>query len=359
MTDYLRLINYLTFKKILNYLRYKNDIKHRKIVTSSFPIFIAFQSSAYCNSNCKLCPVGLGIKSGEKGYLEFNNYKQIIDEAKKYLINIFFGDWGEPFLNPDIFDMIKYAERNKIVTSASTNLHHFKNEKDLINLLNCGLSYLTISLHGVSQKTYEAYQPNKNFKEIVKKIKIIIDLKKKLKSKKPIIDLMFAISKKNQHEIERMWQFAKELGVNYSMYTASLNLRFYSNDYKKLVELIEEWAQDGNFNLINNTKSGKGTINKFYKTILKERKINFNKLDKVGLTARHFCIDPWTSLVVNWNGTISLCCVDYSKYVMGDTNKESIINIWNNKNYKNIRNYLLNEQIEEYVDIPCRNCIRY
>lgn len=356
---YLKVINYITYKKIKNYLIYKNDVKHRRIITSSFPPSIAVQSSAYCNSNCRLCPVGLGIKGVEKGFLDFDIFKQIIDETKEYLVKVYFGDWGEPFLNPNIFEMIEYAEKNKIATAVSTNLHQVKNENDLINLLDCKLSLLIISLHGVSQETYEAYQPGKNFEETVKKIKTLINLKEKLKRKKPVIELVFAITKKNQHEIEKMWQFSKDLGVDYSMYTASLNLRFYLNNSKKMVRMIKEWAQDDKLDLWDNTSFAKGTINKFYETILKEQKINFNRLDELGLTVRHFCIDPWTSLVVNWDGTVSLCCVDYSKHVMGDTKKESIIKIWNNKNYINVRKYLLNQQIDKQMNYPCINCIRY
>ena len=146
-------IEYLTIKKIANYLKYENDLRKRRIVTSSFPPVITFQPSAYCNTNCQLCPVGLGIKGPERGFLDFKSFRKVIDEAKEYLIQIAFADWGEPFLNPRIFDMIKYAEQNKILTHASTNLHFFKDKRKLNSLLDSELSFLTISLHGVSQET--------------------------------------------------------------------------------------------------------------------------------------------------------------------------------------------------------------
>jgi MoaA/NifB/PqqE/SkfB family radical SAM enzyme len=357
--EYIKLMNYLTYKKIINYLKYKNDLKHKKIITTSFPSAIAIQPSGYCNSNCRLCPVGLNIRGVEKGFLEFDTFKKIIDEVKGYLVKIFFGDWGEPFLNSNIFEMIKYAEKNKIATAVSTNFHQFKNENDLMNLLDCNLSFITISLHGISQKTYEAYQPGKNFEETIIKIKNLINLKKRMKRKKPVIELVFAITKKNQNEIEKMVQFTKNLGVDYSMYTASLNLRFYLKDNNKIIRIIKEWAQDEKLDLWDNTNFGKGTINKFYKTILKEQKIDFKKLNELELTAKHFCIDPWTSLVINWNGTVSLCCVDYSKFVMGDANKEPLMKIWNNENYIKIRRFLLNQLPKKDVNIPCINCVRY
>jgi MoaA/NifB/PqqE/SkfB family radical SAM enzyme len=366
--NYWRLITYLAKEprtitylasatKIINYLKYKNDLRNRKITTSSFPFYITFQPSAYCNTNCQLCPVGLGIKGPQRGFLEFNTFKKVIDETKNYLIKVEFADWGEPFLNQSIFDMIKYCEEKRIRTYASTNFHYFKNEEDLKLLINCGLSALTISLHGVSQETYAAYQPGKNFEETVEKIKTLINLKKKMKKRKPVIKLAFAITKKNQHEIKKMQQFAKKLGVQTMIYTASLNLRFYIDNTNTVVEKVKEWAQNENLELCNNILFGKKFINELFAAILKEKQISLDKLDKLKLTSRHYCIDPWSSLTVNWDGTVSLCCVDYNKYVMGDTRRESILKIWNNEKYRAVRKYLTGKLSD--IDFMCKHCIRY
>jgi MoaA/NifB/PqqE/SkfB family radical SAM enzyme len=352
-------MNGFTLKKFFNYIKFKNDLKNKNIITSSFPTFITFQASAYCNTNCQLCPVGVGIKGPEKGFLDFNLFKKIINEAKSYLIQIHFADWGEPFLNPDIFNMILYAEHNKILTSASTNLHRFSNDEDLMKILDCRLSQLSISLHGITQSTYESYQPNKDFNLTLEKIHTLIELKKKRKTLKPMIDLTFAITKKNQHEIPDMIQLAQELNVRYTLYTASLNMRFYSGNDVKIMNIIKEWGQDKNLELLNNVKYHKNTINKLYQTILKEGKVDYNKIDELKFTTRHFCVDPWQSMIVNWDGTISLCCVDYYKYLLGDTKKESIIDIWNNSRYQNAREYLKTGRNRMGENIPCSGCISY
>jgi len=351
--------DYLTYEKVINYLKYLNDFRKRKIVTSSFPPMITFQASAYCNSNCRLCPVGLEIRGPEKGFLKFDVFSKVIDEAKKCLITVFFGDWGEPFLNPDIFNMIKYAEAKRIIARASTNLHRFRNEDDLKELLDCGLSFLTISLHGVSQETYDAYQPNKSFQVTVEKIKTLVNIKKELKRKKPIIDLAFAITRKNQHEIEKMQCFARELKLNSNIYTASLNLRFHLKDPNAMTSMVREWAQNDKINSRSNDERNKQKINELYEAIRKDNQINLDALERLRLTTRHFCVDPWEGLTVNWNGTVSLCCTDYSKYVMGNVCKESIAKIWNNEKYRHVREFLLGRFAINDADFPCRYCIRY
>jgi len=350
--------NYLSFGKVVNYLKYRSDLRNRNIVASSFPPQIAFEASAYCNSNCQLCPVGLRMEGPQKGFLESTRFKQILDSSRKYLIRIDFGDWGEPFLNPDIFKMIEYAERNKVMTAASTNLHWFKDKKDLNQIFSSGLSFLTISLHGVSQETYQAYQPGKNFEDTLSKINSLVDLKRRSKTSKPIIDLVFAITKKNQHEIRRMDQFAKNLGVDSITYTASLNLRFYLHNPPKLTEITNEWAPYVKSGFHDDSAFGKERTNKLYKAVLERNLLCYDDLDRAGLTGRHSCVDPWRSLVVNWDGTVSLCCVDYGKYIMGDTHTESIIEIWNNNKYQAVRNYLRGTGAND-SEIPCKRCIMY
>ncbi|MHA2325824.1 MAG: radical SAM/SPASM domain-containing protein [Promethearchaeota archaeon] len=352
------LIKYLTLKKILNYIIFEDDRKKKRIRTSSFPPVITFQPSAYCNTNCQLCPVGLGIKGPKKGFMKFATFKKIINDAKDYLFQIAFADWGEPFLNPDIFNMINYAENKKIMTHASTNLHFFGNEKEFMKLMNSGLSFLTVSLHGISQKTYEAYQPRKNFSQIIKRLQKLINLRNKMKSSKPRIDLAFSITKKNQQEIELMRQFAQKLNVDTDIYTASLNLRFYLGS-KKIKPLVKEWAQNKKINMGDISALDKTKITDLYQIILEGKNFDYENIDKLELTAKNFCTDPWKTFTVNWDGTVSLCCVDYGKFIMGNAISESVIKIWNNKKYAKLRKYLTCKLDNKEIEFPCNYCIKY
>jgi len=346
-------IRYLTLRKGINYLKYMKDVKSRRVVTSSYPPDITFQASAYCNTNCRLCPVGLGIKGPPKGFLSLESFKKVIDELKDVLIKITFADWGEPFLNPDIFDMIRYAEENKVITHASTNLHWFKNEDDLRKLSESGLSFLTISLHGITQETYGLYQPGKDFETTVEKIKTLVAQKKG--SRKPVIYITFAITKRNQHELEHMNQFTESLKARSTIYTASLNLRFHPTNTWK--DLVNNWAQEGKSNLgVEGFIEKKGICN-VYEAIRRGTRVSFTELDELGLSYKHLCQDPWRILVVNWNGTISLCCVDYWKYEMGNIYEEPVKKIWNNERYQAVRKYLLGQLPDKDVDFPCKACI--
>lgn len=292
--------------------------------------------------------------------MDLSLYKRIVDQIKSCALRINFGDWGEPTMNPDIFAMFAYALENRIATSASTNLHVFKTEEQIRNLAVEGPTWnLNISLHGASQETYASYQPGRDFHDTIDKVKTLKRILKEEGKTRPTMALVFAITKKNQHEIPAMKQLARELGGTCRMYTASINVRFY-DDSRQISQLIDTWMQDtgwdqfDNFDFVNKTR-----IEAFHRAIRENSGVDLEKLEQQKLTGRYFCDDPWRSLTVNWDGTVSLCCVDYTKHRMGDTREGSLPDIWNNRQYQDVRAYLL-QKIDDLPDgCPCVHCVRY
>jgi len=277
-----------------------------------------------------------------------------------YALRVTFGDWGDPLLHPEITAMFAYARDNRIATSASTNLHALKTEDDIRNLAENGPTWeLMLSLHGGSQETYEIYQPGKNFAETMEKIKTLVRIRKELNKSRPELNLVFAISKKNQHEIPEMKRLARELGARCRMYTASVNVRLY-RDPQETRKLVETWAQDAGWDQFDNYDFvNKRRITDFYSAIRNNEKVDDRSLEQQKLTGRHFCDEPWRSLTVNWNGTICLCCTDYSKYCMGDIREQSLLTIWNNQEYMKVRSYFLRERDRLPVGHPCAHCLPY
>ena len=51
------------------------------------------------------------------------------------------------------------------------------------------------------------------------------------------------------------------------------------------------------------------------------------------------CLRPSRDLIIDYQGNVILCCNDYfSKYQFGNLKKEKIIDVWNKKNFRKIRN---------------------
>lgn len=67
------------------------------------------------------------------------------------------------------------------------------------------------------------------------------------------------------------------------------------------------------------------------------------------------CMRPFTQFVVNYKGEALICCIDpLWKHPVGNVLKKSILDIWQGKEFKEIRSHLIN--IGRHNLIPCKDC---
>ena len=97
--------------------------------------------------------------------LSYKTFKNFIDQFGDYLLLIILWDWGEPFLNPDIFKIISYAKTKNILIHSSTNGNVRFSEEKAEELVNSGLDSLIVAVDGATQETYGKYR-NWNFPDL-------------------------------------------------------------------------------------------------------------------------------------------------------------------------------------------------
>ena len=157
-----------------------------------------------------------------------------LDELGEYLLLILFWDWGEPFLNPNAYEMIRYARSRGIKVMSSTNGHIFVSGKHAQEVVESGLDVLVFSVDGITQETYQRYRATGNLESVFEGIKKVIDAKKVLKSKTPIVNFRFIVMKHNEQEIPQLEAVGRSLGVD------ALTLRkFYAIPNRRQEEIGE------------------------------------------------------------------------------------------------------------------------
>jgi hypothetical protein len=68
---------------------------------------------------------------------------------------------------------------------------------------------------------------------------------------------------------------------------------------------------------------------------------------------RNKCGKPYTTMTINYDGTVVLCCRDYDKHtVIGDANKESLTAIWYGDIYREVRARFKKKDFPDF----CKNC---
>jgi radical SAM protein with 4Fe4S-binding SPASM domain len=296
----------------------------KKPIVWGYPVALSIEPTTACNLGCPECPSGLKQFTRPTGNLKLTTNQRIIDELKKEVAYINFYFQGEPFINKQIFDAIRYATDRKIYTSTSTNAH-FLDDITCQKIIETGLKRLIISIDGTTQEVYEQYRIGGSLDKVIEGTKNIIKWKKECKSAFPHIVFQFLVVKPNEHQIEEVKKLAKDLGVD--------ELKF------KTAQVYD--YQHGN-PLIPDNES--------FARYRKNSKGEFELKNKM----RNHCWRMWSSAVITWDGGVVPCCFDKdAKHQLGNIQFVPFKQLWKSNLYNGFRkNVLTNRQ---GIDI-CTNC---
>lgn len=252
-------------------------------------------------------------------------FAQTVDEIYKDLLYLIFYFQGEPYLNPDFLEMVKYASSKKIYTATSTNAH-FLNDKNARRTVESGLDRLIISIDGTTQEVYQQYRRGGHLNKVIEGAGNIVKWKRLLKSKTPFVVFQFLVVKPNEHQIRDVKDLAREIGVDDVWYKTA-QVYDYKTDPNQLIPTLEKFSR------YRKTDDGE------YR--------QKNKLN-------NHCWKLWHANVITWDGQVVPCCFDKdAKHRLGDLKTQSFKDIWRNNHYRHFRKQLMNGR--KNIDI-CANC---
>ena len=291
----------------------------KKPIVWGLPPKLMIEPTNFCNLKCPLCPSGADKLSRNRGYMSLENFQKIIDQVEKHCFVIYLWNQGEPFLHKDIIKMINYATSKRISVIISTNANVMPN---LSELVQSGLESLVISLDGITQDTYNKYRINGSIDKVYDNVQALFQAKQELKKEKPTIICQFIIMRHNEHEINRFK--AIKIGCD-----------------KKVIKKVQIYSKDD----INNFLPSNHKHNRY-------KIINDEFIFKYKIKNR--CSRLWNQPVINWDGSISVCCFDKDNiYKIGNVFGNEFSKIWKSKIYMGFRKAVLNNR-QEYE--MCRNC---
>lgn len=327
-TDILNLLSKLTLRRFANFSKvilgyYWSRISGRARVFG-LPFSVSIEPTTSCNLRCPECPSGLRSFSRPTGMLDKQFYTSVLDQLHRDSLYVIFYFQGEPYLNPDFLQMVKYAHSKKMYSATSTNAHYL-NDDVAKKTVESGLDRLIISIDGTTQEVYEQYRIGGQLTKVLEGTKNIIKWKKELKSKTPYVVFQFLVVAPNEHQLADIKKLAADIGVDdIAFKTAQIN------DY-----------QNGNSLIPANAEFSR------YKKLPDGSFAPKNKL-------LNHCWKVWQSAVITWDGKVVPCCFDKdAQHQIGNLSTESFESVWKGNSFRNFRQSLLKSRKE--IDI-CKNC---
>ena len=295
-----------------------------KAVQWGVPMTVSFEPTTHCNLRCPECPSGLRAFTRPTGMLKEDFFRQTVDEIAHRLLYLYFYFQGEPYLNPDFLEMVRYASQRGIYTVTSTNAH-FLTDKNAQKTVEVGLDRIIIAIDGTTQSTYESYRVGGKLEKVLEGTRRLVHWKRELKSSTPHIIFQFLVVRPNEHQISEVYQLAKELGVD-EVKLKTAQIYDYENG-NPLIPTIDQFSRY--------RRNTNGTYS------IKNQLLNH-------------CWKLWHSCVITWDGKVVPCCFDKdATHQLGDLRQNSFQNIWQNAAYRQFRTAIL--QSRSKIDI-CANC---
>jgi radical SAM protein with 4Fe4S-binding SPASM domain len=328
-TDTINLASKLTFKRCWNGIKVLSSFYISKLVNKpvqwGYPVSISFEPTTSCNLRCPECPSGLRAFTRPTGMLQKDFFTRTIDEIHKELLYLIFYFQGEPYLNPDFLEMVKYASSKGIYTATSTNAHDL-NDAAAKKTVESGLDRLIISIDGTTQQVYQQYRVGGHLEKVIEGAKNIVKWKKELNSKTPFVFFQFLVVKPNEHQVNDIKKLAAEVGVDEVRFKTA-QVYDYETDPNQLIPTIDKFSR--------------------YKKNNDDSYTPKNKLANRCWKMQH-------ANVITWDGLVVPCCFDKdAMHQLGNLKTQSFKSIWKNDNYRQFRNDLMKSR--KNIDI-CANC---
>ena len=250
----LKNLNKISPQRILNLIHSAIAQKFGLFLSEIHPTELYLEVVRGCNFKCIMCDSW----KFPKYFLSLDDVKKILPHFSKSIFLQSYGV-GEPFLNKDIYKIVRYAsEELKFITSISSNFSVISPQK----ALDMGANEIMASIDSMDKENF--FKIRHGNIDIVKK-NLLTLVKLKGDRKYPIISIRTVVSKLNFHELEEIFQFGISTGIR-QFYIQTLfdgNLMSKPNDLTtedilKIDELTRKYRKKARFILLSYREDIKG-----------------------------------------------------------------------------------------------------
>lgn len=296
-------------------------VKLSEQVPLNTPFTVFVFPTTFCNFKCKYCAHSLTDEDMKKHYnfipenMSLDIYNEIIKQLRAFpskLKVLSLTGQGEPLINKNIAEMIEIAkkadvaERIEIITNASLLTPEVSRK-----LIDAGLDTIRISLQGLSNLKYkEICKYDFNFDKLIENIKY------------------FYINKKQCNVFVKVMDVALRDGEDEKFYDIFSNIsdRMFIEQCRPVYDGVEF------------TKGLKSIADRYGREHKK----------------REVCPLPFFMLGIFPNGDVEPCDTIYKPVVIGNVNKETLMEIWNGDKLREFQ--ILQLKKERSCNSKCSVC---
>ncbi|MGE5621417.1 MAG: radical SAM/SPASM domain-containing protein [Candidatus Bathyarchaeota archaeon] len=320
------------------------------------PRFLQIEPVGQCNLRCRMCPISFrrdGPPWGPPAFMDPNLFKGLIDQFDG-LEELHLQGLGEPFMHPAFFDLVRYAVKKGIKVSTNTNLTLLTSRRAK-ECVESGLDTLHASIDGATAETYEYIRRDGNFRKVIANLDRLMAARAAAGSATPHVRMVAVAMRRNLEELPAIVRLAREHGVD------TVFVQHLCHDYREgtlpahyhamrdfiAAESLENEAPErlaGVFGAAQGLAAELG-VDLRLPPLVRQGPRKPNPLG---------CDWPHRGAYLSYKGEAMPCCMVSTpdRMKLGDMAKESVVTVWNGRQYREFRAALASGQPPEI----CRGC---
>ena len=303
----------------------------RKLPGRQYPItYLFIEITNACNFKCTWCPDD--IMERRRGFMKKDRVFRILDEVAQKrgalgpVFPVKLHQMGEPFLHPDLVEIVARAEGQGVPIELNTNCGLITRE-NIDGLYKAGCTNIILSYQTPDPESFKTRKaPRIAFDEYREKVRLAVSRK-------------VALGAKTMLEIDIMnTKYVKD----YQIVAADTEAVAFVKEWIEFAQALEkehgltrrrhEWDRLHTLNFLDQDENGsKYTLLDGVHLIWKRCHSWGNVIGehKVYDVKDTYCPAPYEQLVIQWNGDVVTCCTDYEgRTKTSNVFAESVEAVW-------------------------------
>jgi MoaA/NifB/PqqE/SkfB family radical SAM enzyme len=178
-------------------------------------LFLRLDPVNACNLKCGMCYFSDKAYAKKiRGRFSENDLRRIATLFFSRTIQLVIGCAAEPTLYKDYVGLIQLAKNHHIPFVGFTTNGQLLDDNSIRKMVLVGLDEITLSVHGVTEESYEKFMVNSSFKKLHETLQLLTDYKTRYQKVLPEIRINYTVNADNLEELSNFFEIFGHYRIN-------------------------------------------------------------------------------------------------------------------------------------------------
>ena len=302
--------------------------------------WIQVEVTSHCNALCVYCPRTVFKESWQDQHLSLETFKRLKPVLTRTDL-VHLQGWGEPFLNPEFFEIAAFAKQAGCKVGTTTNAM-LLNEERIRKVIETGIDILAFSLAGTGESN-DLIRKGTSLKKVLKAIETLNREKERQGKTTPEIHVAYMLFRSGMGELDALPGLLEGLGVSQVVVSTLDFVPTEELRKEAVIPVTQEEYEEVRSVLDRLVEAGREKgLSVHYHLVSpeKRREVCTENIQKALCISADGAVTPCVYTNLRVSGTyynLQGKKVSYERMVFGNIKEKDVKDIWKEKSYSAFR----------------------